>query len=343
MKQIILISDYLDRFGTKFTGIPYRSGMSIQLLKEEFASLGYEIIFIKASDILQKVSDPKGRIFLYTSSEDKDEHYKSFLEDIVLALQSMGGIIIPEFLYLRAHNNKVLMEMLRKEWGPSVGDSLRSYTFGSLEELESIDLDLRFPVVIKRPEGFKSRGVFLASDMKELRRIAGRISRTVFLKGEVKDIIRTFIYKGFKKESCHRKKYLVQSFISGLENDFKVLVFGKKYYVLMRQTRKNDFRASGSGLLSYPKDLPPGLLDFCEKVFLHFNVPFVSLDIAFDNTTFYVMEAQFLYFGTYTLEHSDYYFTREQEKWKMENGRSVLEKEFAQSIARFIANQKIGE
>jgi len=49
----------------------------------------------------------------------------------------------------------------------------------------------------------------------------------------------------------HRSKFIVQEFIPDLSNDWKVLVFWDKYYVLRRKNRPNDFRASGSGLFSF--------------------------------------------------------------------------------------------
>lgn len=341
MRKIILITDYNDRFGTKYTAIPYRSGMNRKLLCRSFNMIGYEPVFIRASDVIEKITEPKGQLFIYTSSEDKNEHYKSFLEDVVLAIESMGGIVIPGFKFMRAHNNKTFMELIRKDWGPATGDSLRTYAFGSLDELNNTDLKIEFPVVIKRPEGFKSRGVYLAKSLKELKKIASKISRTPFLGGEIKDILRSLKYEDFKRESGHRKKFVVQHFVPGLTNDFKVLVYGDKYYVLFRRNRENDFRASGSGLLSYPADLPEGLLDFCDIVFKWFNVPSVSLDIAYNGSSFFVLEIQFLYFGTYTIEHSQFYFRKESGSWEMVKERSILEAEYASSIDGYIKKNQL--
>jgi hypothetical protein len=341
MRKITLITDYNDRFGTKYTAVPYRSGMNRGLLEKSFNNLGYDAVFTRASDIIEKAGKPAGQLFLYTSLEDRNEHYKSFIEDVVLALSLAGGTTIPEYRFLRAHNNKALMELMKKEWGEAVGDSLDSYVFGSLEELDKSDLSFSFPVVVKRPEGFKSRGVYLAGNMKELRRIASKISRTPFFSGEMKDRLRTIKYKGFKVESGHRRKFVIQNYIPGLQFDYKILVFGDKYYVLFRKTRKNDFRASGSGLLSYPADLPPGLLDFSEKVFKWFNVPQVSLDIAYDGSSYFILETQFIFFGTYTIEHAEFYFKKEAETWKMIKEKSLLEEEYVSSIHRYIEQNRL--
>jgi len=59
---------------------------------------------------------------------------------------------------------------------------------------------------------------------------------------------------GYVKRSLHRRKFVVQNFIGGLTHDYKVLAYGKKYYVVRRDNRPGDFRASGSGLLSWPEE-----------------------------------------------------------------------------------------
>ena len=341
MSQIVLITDYLNRFGSKYTAVPYRSGMDKELLKKEFSKNGIEFVFVKVSEVLDRIKSVQGKIFLYTSSEDSDGYYKSFIEDVVLAISSMGGIIIPTFKFLRGHNNKVFMELLRKEWGLATNDNLMSYSFGSFEDYNTSNIKITFPVVIKRSEGCKSRGVFLAHNKTELDKIVQKISRTSNIKGEIKDYIRTFIHKGFTRESRYRNKFVIQDFIYDLECDYKVLVFGEKYYVLQRRPKKNDFRASGSGIFFYPKELPLGLLDYCNAVFNYFDVPFISLDVAYDGSNFCVLEAQFLHFGTYTIERSDYYYEKTENKWTLVSDKSQLEKEYANSVVNYLKMKNI--
>ena len=341
MLQINLITNYHNQFGSKYTAVPYRSGMDKELLKKRFFENGIEVIFIKASEVFLKNKSVRDKIFLYTSSEDRGGYYKSFLEDIVLAISSMGGIVIPDYKYLQGHNNKVFMELLRKEWGPAANDNLQSYIFGSFEDYSSANINFTFPVVIKRSEGALSRGVFLAHNKTELNEIVRKISRSLNIKEEIKDYIRPFIYKGYLRKSKHRHKFIIQNFISDLDCDYKILIFDKKYYVLHRKVRKNDFRASGSGLKAYPKELPSGLLDYCNAVFNYFDVPFISLDIAYDGSNFYVLETQFLYFGTYTIEKSEYYFSKIEGSWVLVPDKSRLEKEYADSITNYLKAKNI--
>jgi glutathione synthase/RimK-type ligase-like ATP-grasp enzyme len=280
-------------------------------------------------------------LVLYTSSEDHEGHYKSYIEDVVYAAECQGAVVLPAFKYLRAHNNKVFAELLKSEWGHSIGDKLNSLTFGSLEEIIQWDGRIDYPVVIKRPDGFKSRGVFLAEGKEQMLKISASVSRSNRkIKSAIKDLIRKIKYKGFKAESDFRKKFVVQDFIAGLGSDFKILVYWNKYYVLKRLTRENDFRASGSGRLSYPTELPEGLLDFAEKAFKCFNVPNASFDISFNGREFNILEVQFLYFGTYTLEHSEFWFEKSREdKWLKVGGRSVLEAEYVKSITHYLAGR----
>lgn len=342
MAKIYLITDYLDRFGTKYSALPYRSGMDKSLLESFFGARGFETEFITASEVLLKVDDPPGKIFLYTSLEDKDGYYKSYIEDLILALDSMGAVVVPLYKYLHAHNNKVFFEMLRKNWSKEIGDTLKSQTFGSLEDLNRQPTPaIGFPAVIKRAEGFKSRGVYLAENRMRLLQKVKKIARSQNLHGEFRDQVRRLIHKNFRPESLYRKKFLIQEFIPGLENDFKVLVFDRKFYVLCRKTRKNDFRASGSGLLSYPPDPPLEMLDFALRAFRTFNVPFASFDIAQNGKAFSILEAQFVFFGTYTIENSEFWFENTEGKWTLVKGRSILEEEYASSIISYLNNNRV--
>jgi hypothetical protein len=118
-------------------------------------------------------------------------------------------------------------------------------------------------------------------------------------------------------------------------------VYWDKYYILGRQTRKNDFRASGSGRFNFNVDVPDGILNFAEKIKTLLNVPVVSLDIAFNGIRFFLLEFQCLNFGTITLEKSSRYFLRVDKIWKEIRDTSIMEKEFVRSIAAFLNQSSV--
>ncbi|PLX05619.1 MAG: hypothetical protein C0594_06950 [Marinilabiliales bacterium] len=339
MKKINLILDYKDRFETKYTAVPYRSGMDHSLLQQYFREEGFNAEFLHYTDI--DFNDPElaGQIFLYCSSEDHDGYYKSFIEDIIFGISLAGGFVIPDYKYLRAHHNKVFMEILRDLSDNDGLKNIASDYFGAIEELElKKDKLENGQYVVKPAMGSMSKGIFLAQNYKDIYQKIKSIIRTRNYKDEFKDRYRKTKYKGFVSESLYRKKFLVQNLIPNLQGDWKILIYNGKYYPLSRKNRKNDFRASGGGQLAYTRELPPGMLDFAKRTYHTFNSPNISIDIAFDGKSYYLIEIQFLHFGTYTIEHSEFYFVHNGTNWNIIEEKSIVEKEYARSVAEFIKN-----
>lgn len=343
MRNIYLFTDYKGRFGSKYNDSPYRSGMDKDLLTKYFYEHGLQTVFTPFQDIRFRTGDFKDQLVIYTSAEDGQYHYKSFIEDIVYGLELTGAFLIPGYKFLKANNNKIFMEILRdlSENQNDLG-SLTSHYYGTFEELKKeMEKDfVDFPLVLKPAGGAMSRGVSLAKNKEEVYKQAKKLSATKDWQYDLRDLVRSYKHKGYLRESSHRKKFITQNFIPGLENDYKVLVFNKKYYAIKRRNRKDDFRASGGGLLSYEENLPDGLLDFAEKVFSTLDLPHVSLDLAFDGNRFHLFEFQAIYFGSYTLTFSDFYFEKQGSEWQIKRGTSDLENEYVNSIVSYIKRKQ---
>jgi hypothetical protein len=336
MPQLILLTDYQGQFGEKRYSVPYRSGMDLSLLTEYFGEAGYEIQILGLSDVDLRTMDFTGRYVLCGSAQDHDCLYKSYLEDICLALELHGAVLIPAYKYIRAHHNKVFMELLRDTSALTSIKNIRSYHFGTLEELRCREDSFKGPCVIKGAEGAGSRRVQLARNVHELVRYAEIVSRSRSTLCEIKDIGRAVKHKGYLRESKFRKKFIVQNLVDGLSNDWKVLVFGAKYYVLHRATRDNDFRASGSGKFQFREDVPDGMLSFAAEVYQSFSVPSISIDVAFDGNQFYLLEFQCVHFGSTTIEKSPFYFVKSNSGWCVQRGTSVLEQEYVNSVVAYV-------
>ena len=194
-----------------------------------------------------------------------------------------------------------------------------------------------FPAVVKTSAGAGSRGVRLIRNPKEKKQIGRALSKVGSLDDYLRELKKRLIWRGHIPYSLHRRKFIVQNFIPNLQGDYKVLIYGEKHYVVARNNRKNDFRASGSGLLRWPEAVAPEILDFSKSIYETFDVPFISLDIAFDGRTTYLMEFQFLAFGPVTLEKSKFYFTKTESSWKKVEETPNLEREFAQSVVRYLS------
>lgn len=337
MQTINVILDYKGRFESKYTAVPYRSGFDKELLAKYFNDYGYETNYITYPDIDFRNNQYEGQLFLYCSSEERDAYYKSYIEDIILGLKISGAILIPDFIYLRAQNNKIFMEILRDLSGKENIRNITSKYFGTIEDLyHKNHFFSNGSFVIKPSMGAMSEGITCASDFNKIISRAKTISRTRDYSGEIKDLIRKIKHLGYIPDSKFKRKFIIQELVHNLNGDWKILIYQSKYYVLKRKNRKNDFRASGSGLFSYEDNLPEGLLDFARNVYASFNTPTLSIDVGYDGKNYFLIEFQSLYFGSYTIEHSEFHFTYDSGKWQKILGASILEEEYARSISGFI-------
>lgn len=338
MKKIFALTDYKGHFGSKHSAVPYKSGMDIETLKKIGFEMGYELVFMDMSGVdfsREGVQQYKGHVVLYTSQEDTGGFYKDYIEDVVLGLESIGAITLPSFKFLRAHNNKSFMEIFLKELvdEPIL---LRSYSLGTLEEAKLKLNELVFPIVLKSASGAGSVNVSLVNNESELINEVKRISLTRNIKKDMWDFGRSIKRKGYKRESRYRRKFILQEFVPGLENDWKVLIYGNRFYCLKRYVRDKDFRASGSGKFQFSDEIPDGLLQFAQKIYNMLKLPNASLDICFNGEKFYLIEFQAIYFGTTTIEYSKFYYEFDGDKFLLKKGESILEREYLGSIINYI-------
>lgn len=329
--DFVLLVDYRGYFYSSVRGRDV--SMDVGLVQQYFGEHGLDLEVKRFRDVDFRTQNYCDQVVLYQSSEDRDLFHKSYVEDIVLGLQLQGALLVPRFECFRAHHNKVFMEILRDLCTVDEIHSVQSRGFGTLEDFLACEVEC--PTVIKPSAGAMSKGVRLLTDKRHKRRLGEHVSRSVHLKDALKSFVKAVMRKGYTPTSNHRRKFVVQQFIPGLTHDYKVLVYGDRYYVLLRRNRKGDFRASGSGMFEWPGDLPAGLLDFARSLYVTFDVPFLSLDVGYDGEAFHAIEFQFLHFGSLTIERSTGYYVDGPDGWTRVEGRSVLEEEFARSVVNY--------
>ena len=67
-------------------------------------------------------------------------------------------------------------------------------------------------------------------------------------------------------------------------------------------------------------------MNFSQEIHGALHVPNLSLDICKKEDEYYLIEFQTNYFGTYTLEYSDFYFKKRTGTWETIEEKSILEK-----------------
>lgn len=352
MTRIVMLTDYRDSFYSRMGS--QNNGFDLSKLKEYFAANNFSLDILRFSDVKYGIDLWRNVPVLYTSLEDPELLYKSYIEDIVLGLEISGAWLLPCYYHLRAHHNKVFLEILRKNSKCDLFNNLESSVFGVPIECKTKANRIKYPVVAKPAAGANSTGVTLVNNKEELSLVVDKIAtmdcamlnkKLQFLRKLVKQTKKILLikHKSYVVGTIDpfKKKFITQQYITNLKCDYKVLIYGEKYYILRRINRENDFRASGSGKFEWPTSLPEGMLNYARHIYNHFDVPYISLDIAFDGHEYYVLELQFIMFGTLTLEKSPHYFIHTGKLWDIVYGKSEIEKEFVNSICEYIGKKHL--
>lgn len=271
----------------------------------------------------------------YTSSDD--ESIRAYVKDHIY-LASKFCRVIPSFDALMAHENKGFQAIFRKKMG--LGDLSGTYFF----HLE--DAPVNYPYVYKTSTGAGSSGVELIKKKGDEKKLSknfrvGLYRRlAIFLRKMKLSLSEFAIYQYRHKGKCLS---VSQEFVPGLDGDYKILVFGNRFYVLLRKVANNSFKASGSGNFSFPgeKDVDSSVLDYAKDVFFKLDVPYASLDVAHSESQNYLIEYQATNFGPYTLLNSNGYFVFKGGRWGFVEGKSDLQKSFSMAMIDYLERKNV--
>jgi len=334
MKEISLLVDYRGTFYSSTTNAFSLCSMNIPRLIKSFAEQGIKANVLHFPDIEFR-KDWTGKVILCQSSEDHELRYRSYIEDMILGLSLAGAHLLPSFHFLRAHHNKVFMEILRQISRIADANTLDTQMFGTFEDFAKVG-SLNYPVVLKPGSGAGSAGVQLVKGSRQAKKSVKSVSWSGDYLWTTKEIIKRLIRKNYQPYSLYRRKFIIQEFIPNLTYDYKVLVYGNRVFVVRREVRENDFRASGSGKLNWPKEVSEQLLNFVWGLFEAFDVPHASFDIAETGAAYHLIEAQFVDFGPATLERSEHHWLRNATGWDRVEGRAELERTFVEGVVRYM-------
>ena len=115
MTKFHIILDYRDFLYSSVN--PPDSGINITKLSEYLTQLGADVRVWNYSNI--DISENwSNQLIVYQSTEDRGLFYKDYIEDVILALEKRGAILIPDFFAFRAHHNKAYQELIRSHYLP---------------------------------------------------------------------------------------------------------------------------------------------------------------------------------------------------------------------------------
>ncbi|WP_104483747.1 ATP-grasp domain-containing protein [Acinetobacter indicus] len=269
-------------------------------------------------------------IIIYTSSENPE--VRQFIKNKLYYIKDKC-VLIPSYDLLMAHEDKGFQEVMKKE-----------KSFGNLKGGYIFDIDnhqFNYPKVLKTAQGAGSSGVFLVKDNADLKTIKNKFfepnlkRKIIKLQRKFKLSPEEYLIYSYKYKRFNL--FVEQEFISNLACDFKVLVFGDRYFVLKRNVRKNDFRASGSGDFEFI-DPPIEVLDFAKEIAEVLKNPYLSLDIAQSDKGCHLIEFQASNFGPYTLLNAPFRYIKVENNWRQEENCRDLESNYAYALNYFLKN-----
>lgn len=349
MKKLIILTDEFSAFLVSKADLRNFTSMDVPRISKWFMERDYDVKVCKYSELDLTVGY-RDYCFLYQTSEAPGAFYKRYVEDLVCFLEKQGAVVLPCHEYLKAHHNKVFMELMRMQFADESLKTIKSTCYGSW--VDALTYDKGFPVVIKQASGSAGAGVYLAHNKKEYKKYARKAGHTIVASGlsdlvitSIKNLIKKiikFMYpsrKGYVQldTSPVSSALVVQNFIPGLSGDYKVLFFGGRFYCMYRKNRRNDFRASGSGMFfQVPDNELEGVLEFARKLTLEIDFPIIGMDIGFDGKSYHLIEFQMIDIGTSALQRSKFWHEYQNGQWVKFEGSSNLEEEFSRSFDYFI-------
>ena len=259
-------------------------------------SIPYKDVDCYANDIIQQLEGCSALLWHHGQSIAAD---LIIAKQILFALEHSGFKVFPNFNTAWHFDDKIAQKYLFEAIeAPAVPSYVFYVEAKALEWLETAD----FPLVWKLRGGAGSSNVRLirtkSEAIKTVKKSFGRGHRNFDAYANLKDRVkrqasvkakfmeflkgtrRLFLQPYYEKVMGREIGYVYfQKFLKDNDSDTRIIVIGDKAFALKRYTRKNDFRASGSGNFAYAKEL---FDERCVQIAFDLNNKIRSQSIAFD-------------------------------------------------------------
>ncbi|MDX9942345.1 MAG: hypothetical protein RBS53_08990 [Bacteroidales bacterium] len=341
-RDIVILTSRNKFFGQ--TRKPW-SSLDVDQIAALLAGHGWKVEQHDFHQVVNQAVDLKGRTIFYAFSQK--DNYRQYINDIVYHL-SKNNRVIPSYDLLKCHENKGYQEIFKKTIGLN-GLVAQYHTSGDEVNAES----LKYPVVLKTTQGTNGKGVVLIRNYPEFLKQTKLLGKKLGLRRKLDLFRRKYLrkkkfidypdysdrqdYLEYREYLKHEQNFILQEYVPGLDFDYRVLVACDRYYVMKRSVKKGDFRASGTKKFSFSKTPDPALLEYARSVYRMFDTPFLSLDILFNGTQYFVGEFQALHFGMSVVARSDGYFKAlPNENWTFVEDKPHLENLVANTLVEYL-------
>ena len=241
----------------------------------ELNNISYKLVDCYRSDIIEQLSDCNGLMWHWPQID-----YKTplFAKQLILSVEKLGIKVFPNVNTSWHFDDKVGQKYLLEAIDAPLVPTNIFYTKN--EALEWIN-NTTFPKVFKLRGGAGSVNVELVKNKSRAKQLTTKAFGKGFnsinkfgdfkdrilwqfknqpnlinLKSLLKGFIKLFLKSDIERFSSKEKGYIYfQDFIPNNNFDTRLIVIGNRCFAVRRHNRKNDFRASGSGIKSYEPEL----------------------------------------------------------------------------------------
>ena len=264
----------------------------------EEKGIEYKLVNAYDSDIVRQVEGCDAFMWHFHQGDYRD---MQFAKALILSLEAKGVRCFPDSHTCWHFDNKVWQKYLLEVVGAPL---VPSYVFYTKKEAWEWASKTTFPKVFKLKGGAGASNVKLAHTRQEAEQLIKQCFGRGFSqyrwqdhlreewrkykekKATLRELFRP-VYYAFKRyptefSHYHQKEIgyaYFQDFIPDNSYDIRVCVVGEKAFALKRMTRKDDFRASGSGHIIYDKQQ---IDERCVQIAFEVNRQLKTQSIAFD-------------------------------------------------------------
>lgn len=233
--------------------------------------INYKLVYCYKSNIIEQLADCDALMWHFNHKGPKDS---KFAKQLIFSVEASGKKVFPDFNTVWHFDDKVAQKYLLESIGAPLAPA---YVFYDKKEAKEWANQTSFPKVFKLRNGAGSANVRLVKSKLQALRLINKAFGNGFKQYEgfrnlkeryrkyrlgkaslwnlIKGIIRLFYTTEYARLAGREIGYVYfQDFIPNNDHDIRVIVVGDKAFAIKRKVRKNDFRASGSGLIEYGKE-----------------------------------------------------------------------------------------
>lgn len=251
---------------------------------EEFANkhdVEYTLIYLDQDDWIEQINNID---YLVWKPKFMGVESSSFFKEKIYFIQHiLNKRVMPNYETVWHFDSKIAQSYLLKKLNIPSPKTYVSFDYNNALEIAE---KVKYPVIYKKSNGAGSTGVKMVKNKKKL----------------VKEINYVFVWRRFinriMRMNLDNFGYIyLQDYLNNNPGDLRVNTIGDRYaYGFWRENRVGDFRASGSGLLNYDKEIPGEIINYCLRISSENKFDSMAFDIMFDqNDNFKIIEISYGY------------------------------------------------